>query len=338
MTDLVDRAKLEVEFAKSLDLIIDQLVSSNFSDADIAIFTDTVKTFLKYDDLKQFIVDALYDKVIEVSKIINKNDEIRFQSFSKLIQIILDLGNEELIDSLETYLARNKRPDHFFIFLEKKLRRGASLEKTEKFFIELMGVNGYSAEAVDKFLNIIQKDKAYLIKLLLNNDFESFEGNSKFHLLAKYIKELANKFPESIGIHVVPTLIEHYNGPLKRYMDLIVTVVERVPDFTNILLNNHKRNCERDFKVYVLASHTFNTNVIKNFCNYLSNYSPHELDSFENMFLNIADSNFIVEYALYVPTSKKRKVLRQLIKNKDEDQLVEFIENFPEYKALLPML
>lgn len=338
MIDLKDRAELEVKLAKNLDFVVDQLVDSNFSDEDIVIFTDTVKTALKYQDLKQFIVDTLHDKIIEVSKIIKIHDKIRFQSFKKLIQIIFDLGDEELIDSLETYLARNRKPYHLFIFIEEKIARGASIEKTEQNFIDLMGINDYNAGMVDNFLSIVKKDKTYFIQLLLNQDLDSSIGKNRFVILKRYLRDLLETSVESVGEHVIPVFINRLEGHLPKYLELVREIVERTSIYTHILLKNDKFNCQSGFEVYMLAGYTYNMGLILNYFKYLAEHNPDGLNRVEDLFLGIADSSHIVDYAIIVPTSKKRKVLKRLIELKEENQLVEFIENFPEYKSLLPML
>jgi hypothetical protein len=61
---------------------------------------------------------------------------------------------------------------------------------------------------------------------------------------------------------------------------------------------------------------------------------------FETAFLDNASSGDIVQYAINVPASNKRHILKRLVDLKEDDELalVAFIKKFPEYENLLPLL
>lgn len=332
--DLATRTQLEIEFANKIDLIVDQLVYSNFSDEDIVVFTNSVKTFMGYVDLKQFIIDLLYDKVCEAAKIIKPHDQARFLSYRKLIRVILDLGDQELIESLETYLAKHKCSDHFFVFLEEKIARGLSTEHSELVFIDLIHTQEIDLKFVNKFLSIIQKDQSYLIKHLLTSNLDKVQS----HSLTRFISELLHHELDSIGTHVVPTLVKYHNSNIENYLSIISSIISYTPAHTHTLLEDSKWKCNFQLWKYIINGYTFNTSLVKNYCLYLQEYFPDKLEDFENEFLENADPDHIVNYALQITSSKKRKVLRRLIELKSEKWLVVFIKKFPEYKSLLPML
>ena len=334
MTDLATRTQLEIEFAKKIDLIVDQLIYSNFSDEDIVVFTNSVKTFMGYVDLKQFIIDLLYDKVCEAAKIIKPHDQARFLSYRRLTGIILDLGDQELIESLETYLAKHKCPDHFFVFIEEKRARGLSTEHSELVFIDLIHTQEVQLKIINKFLSVIQKDHSYLIRHLLSSNLDKMWS----HSLTRFISELLTHEPESIGIHVVPTLVQYHNSNIEHYLSIISSIITHTPEHTRSLLEDSKWKCNLQLWAHIINGYTFNTSLVKNYCLYLEQYLPDKLEEFENEFLENADPDHIVNYALQIASSKKRKVLRRLIELKSERWLVVFIKNFPEYKSLLPML
>lgn len=335
---LKQRTELEVNFAEKLDAIIDQLVYSNFSDEDTATFSTTLKTFLKFDDIKEYILDLLYSKVVEVSKIIKPHDQARFASFRKLVSIILDINDDLLIDSLETYLARNRKEDHFFIFLEEKVKKGIPYEKTEKVFIELMGLNQFNIGAVGKYLEIIGKDKYYIIKRLSSKEY------AKNHItLRRYINELMqesvkNENDNSFATQVIPALLKEYEGDIIHYLETVRDIIVFKSEFTYTLLHDGGFNCHETFWKFVVAHYSYNVKLIKSFSDYLEKYFPDQLSSFEDDYLNVADCSHLVDYAVNVSTSSKRKVLRQIVKQKCEAHLISFIRYFPEYRSLLPLL
>lgn len=329
--DRKERALLEIEFAKNLDQVIGELLDSQFSSEDIDSFVKAVKTFLKFDDLRHFVTDILYDRVSEISKLMAFQDAERFFSLRKMIGIILDLGDDDLIDSLETYLACDHKFDHFFIFLEEKVKRGIDTSRSEKVFIELSLPD---LAVINRFLKIVNKDESYIIREMMN---PKIIANKKQNLHI-YISVLIKDNPYNIEKYIVPTLVAHYNADLRNYMELIKDIIAETPKFTNELLNDGYHKCFSQFFAHIIAYYTDHTELVKNFCLYLKEYHTGTFEEFENLFVLMANSHSILTYSINVPFSTKRKVLRQLVELKDEKSLVEFIKNFPEYKSLLPML
>jgi hypothetical protein len=335
MTDLEERTQLEIEFAEKLDFVIHQLIYYNFSDEDIVVFTETVKTFMAYVDLKQFIIDVLYDKVCEASKIIKPHDMSRFLSYRKLIRVILDLGDNELIEQLETHLAKHNHPDHFFVFLEEKIARGINTDSSETIFIELIYLNREAQiKVINKFLRLIDKDPSYFLKKLLVTKLDRSWNFS----VKRYISEVIANEPETLENHIIPTLIQHYDNGLEHYLSIIVEIISITDKFTRSLIDDNKWKCQAALWSQIINGLTFNTKLVKHFCLYLKDHYPDKVEEFEDSFLDNADPDHIVKYAIEVSFSKKRKILRKLIELKSEKWLVEFIKNFPEYKSLLPLL
>src|ERR1035441_4520768 len=138
------RAQLEVQFAKKIDLIIDQLVYSEFSEEDINTFTETVKTFLKFIDLRQYILDALYDKVKETANVIKPHDVTRYSSFQKLLRVVIKLEDQDLIDTLESFFLKDRKIKPFFLLLQEQISLGKDIKQSEKLF--LSALNTYRSE------------------------------------------------------------------------------------------------------------------------------------------------------------------------------------------------
>lgn len=332
MSDKETRRQLEINFAKNIDATIDQLLWSNFSENDIVIFTDTVKKFLKFEDLKIYILDAIHDKIMEASKIIKPHDVVRFASYRKLVGIVLDINNEELTDSLETFLSRNQ-PHHFLAFVEEKIKKGMSIETATDSFIELIKVNDHPIEIIDKFLSIIGKDRPFMIR--------KFLGSKSYNRISihRFISDIISKEPHNVGEDVVVPIIGYYKGALDQYFYLIQDIMAQTHTFHHSLLNDSSMgNCMLQCWEHIIANCRNYLGLIKNFYFYLEEYYPDLSDQFEIDFLQGADGFTMVSFAMEVPSSKKRKILRRLVEIKNEAALVFFIEKFPEYSSLLPML
>lgn len=327
-----ERAELEVQFTKQLDIVIDGMVQDNFSENDIVIFTDTVKTFLGFFDLRQYVLTSLYDKVQQVYKLVKPDDSKSGSSYRKLISILLQINDEELTDALETFLAKDKDPNYFLIMLEEEARKGQDLSRSISLFISLLNIHQYDLATIDKFLDIIDQDHKYLVTYMLENRF--------YDSIRKYLQLIGEKNKHLLD-DVVPIIIARYDGGVEHYLGYVMEVMLVTNEHTHNLLNYGKIPCYTGFLVYLLSWQNKSIKLIKNMYHYIQEYKPEELDQFESDFLNCSESDAILQFALQVATSNKRKILKRLVERreaKDEKNLVEFIKHFPEYRALLPML
>jgi hypothetical protein len=83
--------------------------------------------------------------------------------------------------------------------------------------------------------------------------------------------------------------------------------------------------------------------LIVGYCIYLTLNNQKEFERFEKEFISIAKPEQLLTYSRYVLNSSRRKILRRLVDLKTEDSrnekhLVSFIQYFPEFGSLLPML
>jgi hypothetical protein len=330
--DIEDRARLEVGFAEQIGRVIDKLVYAEFSEEETLTFINSLKTFLKFDDLKDYILDALFDKIKEVAKLIKPHDQVRFSSFRKLIKILLTFTDQETLGALQTFLVRDNLSDHFFVLLEEMVVKEVNTKEAEGLFISLIGLHDISLKLINRFLKILNKDAAYLAIHLLQN--------SNYLGLRRFISQLGSEHGEELEQLVVPVILQHYIGDRTHYLGLTLEVVCVAPQLTHTLLHDASAIglCEKAFSDYLITNHVSNIVAIKNFLLYLQQYNPQNFIAFEDAFLRTARVDLILQYALQTTFSNKRKILRRLVECKHEATLVEFIKNFPEYDALLPML
>lgn len=252
--------------------------------------------------------------------------------YKKLLGAVLDIDDKELTDALETFLAKEKDPAYFLVLVEEEARKGMDLSGSIDMFVSLMGVHHYELDDINKFLEIIGRDHKFLTTYMVEH---------KFHTqIRRYLQQIGEKKKELLE-DIVPIIVARYDGGVENYLGYVLEVMLITNEHTHNLLNFGRVPCYVHFMVYLLAWHNRSLKLIKNMYYYIQEYKSEELDQFESDFLNCADSDTVLAFALEVPTSNKRKVLKRLVDRreaKDEDNLVEFIKHFPEYRSLLPML
>jgi hypothetical protein len=330
MIDLATRTRLEVEFCSKLDYVIDHLVREDFPAQEVETFINVVRYFLKYEDIREYVVSALHDKAKELSKLFLVIDRGLFFSFRKFVGILVSLDDPEVIEMLETNFAKEKNLENFFILIEEELKQGKSSANCEKLFISLMTLHNYELQTVDQFLAATQRDRVYLVHKLIEN--------KSFSALRKFVEEVGQR--DVLGLKtIVPAFIEKYDDKINsNYMEMIRIVVTYDSSFTDELLSVSKWDLRFLFEKYILSSSTGNQPLLKNYCDYLLDRNKEQFLDFEKRFLESAEGFDIVRYSTNVPFSSKRLILRRLVEGKEEQHLVEFIKKFPEYQNLLPML
>lgn len=324
-----ERALLEIEFCNKLHVAIDQLIRNDFPEEDVLNFIKSVKTFLQYKDIKEYVKSVLYDKAREISNIFLVIDKGFFFSYRKFISILLSLNDTEVQEMLETNFAKEAKLKNFFILIEEEIKQNKDISNCENLFLSLMTLHSYTAKTIDEFAIAIQKDRAYILKKLIENQ--------SFSTVKKYIEELIISDFESIHT-IVPIVIERCYHMSSHYMDLCKIIITHSSIYTEQLLSAPIMRVA--FQNLILDHHHDNNVLIKNYALFLLNKNTKQFAKFEELFLEVASSTSMVEFATEIPFSNKRLILQRLVdlKNVDEESLVVFIKKFPEYKNLLPML
>lgn len=329
MTRDVVRNKLEVEFCKSIDTVIDRLLIDDFPKEDVESFIKTVKVFLKYKDLKGYIVDALHDKAIYITKLHLAIDKGLGYSYRKFLATLISLDDPEVMEMIETNFLKEKTIDNFLILIEEKLKQQKDISNCENLFVSLMPYSYMDLETLNKFLTTTNKDSTFLVEKLL--------ANKSYMALRKYIEEVAVQEPAKLKT-LVPILTAKYDKSDSNYLELVRTIISHDVSFINDLLFPLPFDLRASFEKYILTSSIGNHPLIKNYSNFLLVNNQDWFDSFEREYLSLALSSDIVKYSINVPFSSKRLILRRLVELKIESSLVEFIKIFPEFRNLLPML
>lgn len=329
MTRPAIRNKLEVEFCKNIDTVIDRLLIDDFPKEDVESFIKTVKVFLKYQDLKGYIVDALHDKAVYIAKLHLAVDKGLGYSYRKFLATLISLDDPEVMEMIETNFLKEKTIDNFLILIEEKLKQQKDISNCENLFVSLLPYSYMDLETLNKFLTTTKKDSIFLVEKLLEN--------KSYPALRKYIDEVAAQEPTKLKT-LVPILIAKYDKSDSNYLELIRTIINHDVSFINALLFPLPFDLRASFEKYILTSSVGNHVLIKNYSNFLLVSNQDWFDSFEREYLNSALSSDIVKYSINVPFSSKRLILRRLVELKIESSLVEFIKIFPEFRNLLPML
>lgn len=330
MTDIAVRTRLEVEFCGKLDYVIDLLIREDFPEEEVKTFTETVKFFLKYQDIREYVVSALHDKASELAKVFLVVDKGLTISFKKFLSILIALDDPEVLEMLETNFAKDRNLTNFFLLVETERLHGKSTANCEKLFLSLITLHGMSLQQIDNFLLSLDKDRVYLATRLIEN--------KSFVALRKYTEEVATNDVTGLK-QLIPVFIEKYDDKINsNYMEMVRIAVVYDPSFTDELLSVSKWDLRFLFEKYILNSSSGNMTLLKNYCQYLVDKNGQWFSDFEKQYIETASGSDLVRFATTVSFSSKRNILRKLVESKEEENLVEFIKNFSEYRNLLPML
>jgi hypothetical protein len=325
------------EASQEIDTLIDKLIDTNFLDKDIVLFGNTMRRLRNISGIQRYLLAVLYDKIGETYLRVRPTDEIINASYRKLLSIVISIDDSEIIDYMETYFLKDRNPNYFFILLEEKIKQNKSISNAETLFISLIAINQMKVKDIHKFLSIIEKGPDYLVNKFL-------QGKA-YYALRYYIKILSfEKLDSSITNTLDPIVSQiikfSYSEP-SPYISLVTEILNISNKYTHQLLDNDLIDLDK-FCTMVVSNNIYQINIIKHLSEYLSEYYIDKLDDFEKSILSTADGAILVTYSIVVPTSNKRKILKRLVEMREsrieEENLVEFIRHFPEYKSLLLIL
>lgn len=260
--------------------------------------------------------------------IIQQIDKIGFK-------LLCVLGDEDTLDTMETWLLKTNDTVEFFLFLKEKVKRGLDTTSTESSFVSLMGIHNYTYQQIADFLKIVNKTHADIIVELCEQSHDE--------VITRYLYKIIVNSPQPLIElqNIAPVLAKTYKGHSWRYMDYMIQIMGITDAHISLMFNDcqvfRKATLPQELPSYLLMG-GHSTMAVYNYCNYLKKIDVNEFKNFERQFIQASDGDTLLEYVSLLQDSDRRLILRRLIEIKDEESLVDFINMFPEYKCLLPML
>lgn len=316
-------------FIKEIGEKVDLLVSSKYSPDHVSSFEAFVGECLNQPLKSKMFLASLFDKSKSLSKVVKKDEE-QFSGFRNFIKTLLLINNEQILSYFETSLVSEKNLDKFFIFLEESILANRDITFIIDTFIQLMSYNNYSYVSIQNFLNKISKDKKWFIHKLLSFGL--------YNVITNHIHETVLYEKESLK-DIVSALASYpkYEIPTQ-YARLIVFILQNSNEYLPVLLKHSDINEQLLESVIVSDPRPL---AVKNYSIYLfENKGPENFLNFENKLLTSEhiSAYSVLEYSNQVLFSTKRSVLKKLISMKAEQELINFMKKFPEYKKLLMLL
>lgn len=347
--DLEAVNKFKFDFSNKINLIIDKLIEKNFLSEDSNELVNVVKFYIQYQDIKDYVYDVLYNKIRQMALYWKQYEDPLYGSYRKILKLIIEIDDEDLSNSIETFLAKDRNHERFFIFVEEKINCNKSTLSCEKLFFSLLYTHNYDYTVTNKFLSIISKDSGYAIENLCK--FKEIMP------IVRYVSEISKYDTKSVPLIITP-LLKSLNSNFidtKSYIRIISEIIPNNTDHIHELINGYdssfkKFNIQDNFEKYIVSqnsnafnvyftSNIFDSNVlIKNYSTYLFYKQNNRFSIFENTLLLNGDALTIYLYGMNVPWSDKRKVLLKLIEMKHQKYSVSFIKTHPEFKSLLILL
>ncbi len=308
----------EAEIHETIDSIYRKLITNNFQTNDIVEFNNTVLYLLNSTKFKHYFLAALFDKIEYSLNIFRNLDQDPKSLFRKLINLILKFDNVDITNALITYFCNDI--DHLCVILEEQVKLKQDTFAAEHSFVCLYQYHPkYKFDQVQKFLNIIDKDTTYFAEFCIKHAF--------YDSLNKYI----NQTLLSDISHIVEVLLVSEISPIK-YNELIISITTVSNEFTHLLV----RDVDSFLKLTLTKYYTMN--LIKHTFEFLQGHHPEKLDNFEDKLISTTSAGGLINYATTVKDSNKRKILLKLIGFKDKERLTEYINLYPEFQKLIPLL
>jgi len=87
----------------------------------------------------------------------------RTVNFRNLISFLLKLDDDDLIDALETFLAKDQDVKDFFILIEEQVKLGMDTTRAVDLFIALIPIQHYSIETITQLVNIVAPNQKNIV-------------------------------------------------------------------------------------------------------------------------------------------------------------------------------
>lgn len=320
--------KESVEFFYLFDKLFDN-TSDNTSESE-QTFAAFIKKASENIQMKSQLNEAIHEKANQLLALASpKGDYFFLRSF---LRFLISLNNEDVLNSLETHYATDRSQKGYIIFIDEMKKQDRDVSSSVKTFLSLLKINGIYFEIVDRLLAVINKDRVFVIRELIQNklfDELVYYINNLFQLETelKYAKEFSKAVRE----------LKSEFESIEQYLTIVYHMVSFDPDICSIFFENEKENIV--FQEFILGKYKSIGRAPALFKNYCLSLSDDKFYEFEKIFISYVDApHILVEFAKTVEKSSKREILKKLIAIGSESYLIHFIKQFPQYKHLLLML
>lgn len=106
-----------------------------------------------------------------------------------ILSTLLRLRDDELIDALETFLAKDQDPYGILVLIEEEVKTGIDITRAIDLFVSLIHIHHYNIDTIKQLTNIVgPNNKGIVSRKILK---KLVEGKRE-----KYLVEFIKHFPE----------------------------------------------------------------------------------------------------------------------------------------------
>lgn len=284
--------------------------------------------FLSSKDIVSKVFDFIKNIPTNLLTRTNPRNEDPHGNLRKLLKILLKLGHVQVLDYMATYLATKRSPYTILVLIEEARAYGVNTQNAEDLFINLWYSQRLDLVTIEKFFTITKLNYDTLSSLLIKS------GRS--YIVHHLVQKLQ---PNSFSFVRIVNSIKNNRIDDDTYMINVMYILSLTKQYSGYLIGPSEID---KFIEFVFLNPITNHAIHHNLAYYLSIAFPDKLDSFESQFILSATPAALVEYASAVSFSNKRAILAQLIELRNtwtgEKNLVEFLQRFPGFQSLLPLL
>lgn len=309
----------EINFCRDIYYNIDLLIKNNFEDIIVATFIGSIKDSMQYIEVRQYVLNQIAAKIEELQY----DDSNVLKS---LINVLVDVDNKEILELLESSLIKSYNLDNFLFLLEKEVALNKDTRNCEAIFITLAMFRNFDFQVFNKFANILKRDHKYISALFLRYN--------TLNIIINYLHEVG-KNNIIIFEDIINFIFANYKPNIR---SMYVQIIELITIYSPKLLTKFlycESYTKSIFENYIIKSNLISPSIL-NYCTFLKNKDEQLFFEFEKEF--IKSSTNLIQYASIVSFCNKKDILIQLVKLKNQDDIIEFIKIFPEYSKLIPML
>jgi hypothetical protein len=318
------RSFLEKTFFDNFTKNIEFIVKKDASEKDIDEFISITKSFLKFNDLKEFISLEFEYQANELSKYYFIEGKEYFFYFKQFINILVKLNEDWIIERI--IKSFTLKIDKLLLFIKEMFKVKQKLYY-EKLIFNSMTNDAWSFNQFTKFINIINKDYKYLISKFIDY---------KLHYnLQCFIKDLFKANTTHFFLDELASyLLEKCDSDL--YCECIFTMCLNTPSIYEKFIPLNNKDVRVKYECFLLTQYVYDFRIITEYLQFLASKCNDAFMDFEEKYINSCnDAHTIYTYAMTFSLSNKKLIIIKLAQLKEEYYLIQFCDKFPQYKSYL---